>query len=250
MTTGEEGRPPVRVGPGVIGLGTAFIAAYGILLAVIMREKSGRGQQVDAAFFDTAVFFLNSFITGYSLTGLSMPRMGSGNAAFVPYQCFETADKPVFIGVTQNAFWKGFCRAAGMEALENDPRFDSNDKRLAHRKALLAILVPAIREFKSGALLARLEAEGVPCAPVQQIPEVIEDPHVRVRQMLYQLEYPGLGKLTVPHIPLRMSAFKPDEAKRPPLLGEHSVEILLELGYSQEKIDALRRDGIILERPE
>ena len=248
--TGEDGRPPVRVGPGVAGLGTAFIAAYGILLAVLMREKSGRGQYIDTSFFDTAVFFMSFFITGYSLTGLSMPRMGSGNPVFVPYQCFEAADKWVFIGVTQNAFWQRFCRAAGMEELEKDPRFDSNDKRLANRDELLGILEPALRQFQSADLLARLEAEGVPCAPVQQVSEVAEDPQVRAREMLYHVEYPGVGKMQVSHLPLRMSGLREDAAKRPPLLGEHNVEILLELGYSNGKIDALMRNSIILERPE
>jgi len=249
MTTGEPDTPPVRVGPGVIGLGTAFIAAYGILLAVMMRQKTEKGQHIDTAFFDTAVFFMSFFITGYSFTGLAMPRMGSSNPVFVPYQCFEAADRYVFIGVTQNSFWQGFCTAIGMEGLEKDPLFITNDRRLENRASLLKILVPAIREFKSDDLLARLESAGVPCAPVLEIPEVVEDPQVRARQMLYQTEYPVTGKMKVSHIPLKMSGFKPGEATRSPLLGEHTMEILEELGYAGDKIDSFIRNRVILERP-
>lgn len=240
----------MRVGPGIIGLGTALAAAYGILLALIMREKSGRGQHIDAAFFDTAVFFMNAFITGYSILGFSLPRMGSSNPVFVPYQCFKTADKWVFIGVTQNTFWKGLCRAANLETLENDPRFNSNDKRLQHRTELIELLAPAILKFKSRELLDRLEAEGVPCAPVQEIGDLLNDPQILARKMLFDSNYPATGKFKSPNLPLKIPDMKKMKRKRPPLLGEHSVEILLEMGYSKEKIDALMHNGIILERLE
>lgn len=246
--TGEDGRQPVRVGPGVIGLGTAFIAAYGILLAVMMREKDGKSRYIDAAFFDTAIFFMSSIITGYSLTGLSLPRMGSSNPVFVPYQCFKASDRYVFIGVTQELFWHGFCRAINMEYLEKDIRFVTNARRLEHRSELLKILEPATSKFNSADLLSRLEDEGVPCAPVQGIGEVIDDPQVRSRHMLCQVEYPGAGNMLMSRLPLKMTNLEQNKVRRPPLLGEHSEEILLELGYSSDKIDALRRDGIILER--
>ena len=246
--TGEDGRPPVRMATGVIGLGTAFIAAYGILLAVMMREKDGKGRYIDAAFFDTAVFFMNPIITAYSLTGIPWVRMGSGHPFFVPYQCFKTADRYVFIGVTQKAFWHGFCRAIEMESLEKDPRFITNERRIEHRSDLLKILEPAISKLDSADLLSRLENEGVPCAPVREVKEVINDPQVKERSMLSQFEYPGAGNMLVSSLPLKMSGLEPPEGKRPPLLGEHNEEILLELGYSRDKIDALRRDGIILDK--
>lgn len=248
-TTGEEGKPPVRVGPGAIGLGAAFISAYGILLAVMMREKTGKGQYIDTAFFDTAVFLMGPYITGYSFTGCAMPRMGSSNSVFVPYQCFETADRYVFIGVAHDCFWRGFCTAIGMEDLEKDPRFATNDKRLENRTGLLDILTPVIKGFQSADLLKKLESTGVPCAPVKEIPEIIEDPQVEARHMYYETDYPGTGKMKVANIPIKLSGFKPEEAKRPPLLGEHSVEILQELGYAKDKIDSLLQNGVILERP-
>ncbi len=249
MTTGEEGRPPVRVGPGVIGLGTAFIAAYGILLAVIQREKTGRGQYIDAAFFDTAVFFLNAFLTSYSILGIVPPRMGSANPAFVPYQCFETSDRYVFIGVTQERFWQGFCRALEQPELENDPRFINNQQRLEHRKELLDTLAPVIKSFDSTTLLSRLEAAGVPCAPVNNISEVINNPQVTARKMLNRIEYPDAGGMLVAALPLKMSNCKFAEDVRPPLAGEHTAGILRETGFTDAEIDALRRKGVILNKP-
>ncbi len=121
MVTGEEDRPPVRVGPGIIGLGTAFIAAYSILLALMMREKNGKGQYIDASFFDSAIFFMNAFITGYSFSGFDITRRGSGNHVWVPYQCFETSDRYIFVGAAQERFWQSFCRMINMESLVNDP---------------------------------------------------------------------------------------------------------------------------------
>lgn len=247
MTTGEEGRPPVRVGPGVIGLGTAMSAAYGILLAVIMREKTGSGQYVDAAFFDTAVFYMHAFITAYSTTGMPIPRMGSGNFTWVPYQCFEAADGYIFIAVTQERFWQRFCQSIGKPEWETDPRFATNENRLAHRADLIELLSPIFKNTAKNEMLSRLEAAGVPCAPVQEIPDVIKDPQVKARHMIYETEYPGAGKIKVVHLPIKLSGFKMKEGKRPPRLGEHNVEILQELGYTKENIDAFMQNGVILE---
>ena len=244
-TTGEPGRPPVRVAPGVIGLGTAFLAAYGIVLAVLAREKTGDGQHIDAAFFDTAVFFMSPFITGYSFTGFVLPRMGSANPAFVPYQCFETADRYIFVGVTNDRFWQGFCQALGLDEIGSDQRYATSQKRLEHRDELVAKLGAVLKKHPSDEVLASIEAAGIPCAPVLEIPEVVNDPQVQARQILFEMDYPGVGKMKLAHIPFKASGMELINTIRAPLLGEHTQEILLNAGYSQAEIDALEVGGVI-----
>jgi len=244
-TTGEEGRPPVRVAPGVIGLGTAFIAGWGIALALIAREKTGKGQHIDAAFYDTAVFFMSSLIAGYSLTGFSLPRMGSANPVFAPYQCFETADRYVFVAVTHDRFWQAFCRALGLDELSADPRYATSEGRLTHRDELVAKLADVLKKLGSTDILAKLEAAEVPCAPVMEIHEVIADPQVEARGMLSQMEYPGAGSFKVVNLPFKASGMRQPPETRAPLLGEHTDEILKELGYDSAGIDALEQNGVI-----
>ena len=244
-TTGEEGRPPVRVAPGVIGLGTAFIAGWGIALALIARERTGTGQHIDAAFYDTAVFFMSNLIGGYTLTGFSMPRMGSASPVFVPYQCFETADRYVFIAVTHDRFWQAFCAALGLDELYGDPRYATADARLAHRDELVARLAEILKKLGSVEILAKLEAAEVPCAPVMEIQEVIADPQVQARGMLTQIEYPGAGPVRVGKLPFHASGMRRPPEVRAPLLGEQTQEILKELGYDSAGIDAFEQNGVI-----
>jgi crotonobetainyl-CoA:carnitine CoA-transferase CaiB-like acyl-CoA transferase len=245
-TTGEEGRPPVRVAPGVIGLGTALIASWGIALAVIARGQTGKGQHIDAAFFDTAVFFMGFIIAGHSIAGFTLPRMGSANPVFVPYQCFETADRYVFIGITHDRFWQAFCKALGLGRLGSDDRYKTAEGRLLHRDELVAEVASELKNFLSSELLAKLEAADVPCAPVNEVPEVINDPQVLSRGMLMDMQYPGTGNMKLAGLPFKASGMGIPEPVRAPLLGEHTVEILAELGYDKAAIDSLEHKGVIL----
>ena len=245
-TTGEAGRPPVRVAPGVIGLGTAFIASWGIALAVIAREQTGKGQHIDAAFLDTAVFFMSFIITGYSISGFTLPRMGSANPVFVPYQCFEAADRYVFIGITHDRFWQAFCSALGLDDLGRDERYKTAEGRLLHRDELVTEVAAELRNLLSSEILAKLEAADVPCAPVKEVSEVIDDPQVLARGMLLDMQYPGTGNMKLAGLPFKASGMETPQPVRAPLLGEHTEEILAELGYSKTAIDSLEHKGVIL----
>lgn len=244
-TTGEAGRPPVRVAPGVIGLGTAFIASWGVALAIIAREKTGRGQHIDAAFFDTAVFFMSFIIAGYSITGFTSPRMGSANPVFVPYQCFETADRYVFIGVTHDRFWQAFCGALGFARQGSDDRYRTAEGRLLHRDKLVAEVAAELKKSPSSEILAKLEAADVPCALVKEVSEVMDDPQVQARGMLLDMQYPGTGSMKLTTLPFKASQMETPEPLRAPLLGEHTGEILAELGYDKAAIDSLEHKGVI-----
>jgi len=245
-TTGESGRPPVRVAPGVIGLGTAFIASWGIALAVIARQQTGKGQHIDTAFFDTAVFFMSFIITGYSISGFTLPRMGSASPVFVPYQCFEAADRYVFIGITHDRFWQAFCSTLGLGDLGSNDRYRTAEGRLLHREELVTEVAAEIKKLPSSEILAKLEAADVPCAPVKEVSEVIDDPQVQARGMLIDMQYPGVGSMKLGRLPFIASGLENPEPVRAPLLGEHTEEILRELGYSSAAIDSLIQNGVIL----
>ena len=244
--TGEPGRPPIRTAPNIVGLPTAFLAAYNVLLAVMAREKTGRGQLIDASFFDTAIYLMAPFLSGYALTGFVMPKMGSGSAAFTPYQCFQSADRYVFVGVTNDKFWRAFCSAMGLGEMAGDPLYSSGENRLVNRNQLVEKLSAILKNITGDEILRKLEAAGVPCAPVAEIPEIMENPQVQARQIFFDMEYPGLGTVKLAHIPARASDIDPAKNVRAPQLGEHTREILLEEGYSEIEIDSFAGNGVIL----
>jgi len=244
--TGEADRPPVRMPANVVGLPTAFLAAYGVLLAVISRERTGKGQLIDAAFFDTAVYFMAAFVTGYAYAGYVMPRMGSASPVFTPYQCFLSADRYVFVGVSNEKFWQAFCHALELDELLGNPSYSSNEGRLANRDELVTKIAVALRKLPGNEILKKLETAGVPCAPVLEVPELLDDPQVIARQLFFDMDYPGVGKIKLANVPAWPSGIERIENVRAPLLGEHTEEILRELGYDSGGIDSLEQNGVIL----
>jgi len=244
--TGEPGRPPVRLNPNVVGLPTAFLAAYNVLLAVMAREKTGRGQLIDVSFFDTAIYFMAPLIAGHALTGYATPKMGSASMIYAPYQCFQSADRWVFIGVTNDKFWQAFCHALALDEMASDPLYTSRESRLLNLDLLVEKLAASLRKIPGDEILRKLEAAGVPCSPVSEIPELLENPQVKERQMFFDMEYPGIGTIKLAHLPPGASDIGPVDNLRAPQLGEHTREILLEEGYTETDIDSLQAKGVIL----
>jgi crotonobetainyl-CoA:carnitine CoA-transferase CaiB-like acyl-CoA transferase len=244
MATGEPDRPPVRILPAMIDHCTATYAAVGILAALLDRRNTGSGKKIDIALLDVALTAMAGYVTHYDRTGQSPQRYGSGHPASVPLQAFETLDGYLYISVVTEEMWKNFCKVLGLEYLAADPRFATNDGRLHHRQELIEFLIPVIKKYDSQGLEAKLLAVGVPCGKLQNIGEIIQEDHVVSRQILKTLDYPPLGKVLTVESPLFFSEGHPSARLRPPMLGEHTREILNELGYSAEKIKELIREGV------
>lgn len=246
--TGEEGRPPVRVGASVIDYSTGLYMAFAIMVALRHKESSGQGQRIDASLLDTAVSFMNYWITIYSVSGENPPRVGSGHAMAAPYQVFESKDKPVFIGITGDKNFKEFCEMFQCEALASDSRFATGENRCKNRNLLIPLVQDALRRFTRQEILEKMIAAGIPCAPVLTVGEMIEDPHVKARNMIVDVDHPGVGKIKIPNMPFRMSQTPGTIRRVMPELGQHTLEILKEAGYTEEQARELLAEKVILQK--
>lgn len=246
--TGEEGRPPVRIGASAIDYSTGLYMAFAIMVALRHKEKTGQGQWIDASLLDTAVSFMNYWITIYSVSGENPQRVGSGHAMAAPYQVFESKDSPVFIGITNDKNFKEFCEAFKCEDLAQDPRFMSSENRCKNRGVLIPRVQDALKRFTRQEILEKMTAAGIPSAPVLTVGEMIEDPHVKARNMIVEVDHPGIGKIKIPNMPFRMSETPGTIRRTMPELGEHTLEILKEMGYTEEQAGKLLEEKVILQR--
>lgn len=241
--TGEKGRSPVKVGIPLSDLAAGLQAALGILAALLHREWDGEGQFLDISMLACQVFLLATMIPGYFLTGIVPEPMGSGHASIVPYQAFRTKDIFINIAVTNEKFWRAFCRALGRPELAEDPRFATNAKRVEHREALLPI-IEAILLTKTGEeWIQILRQEGIPCGPILPFDRLFAD--LQARQMVRTLDHQAAGSITVVGTPFKLSLTPAQVSSPPPTLGQHTEEVLAALGYTSEAIRSLREEGVI-----
>ncbi len=236
--TGEADRPGVRVGASVVDIGTGVWAALGILAALMERTATGRGRDVGVALYDTALSLVGYQLTSVLRTGVVPGRHGTAFPLIVPYEVFATSDGELMIAAANDRLFRLLCERIGRPELADDPRFQTNPDRLVNRELLL----PALRERLAAQTSAHwLEAlAGIPVAPVQDLAEVGAHPQTRANGMLQQVD--GLDALASP---LQVDDERLAHRLPPPLLGEHSAEVLRELGYAQNDIDALVKGGIV-----
>lgn len=245
LNTGEPDRPPVRVLPTMVDYLVGNHSAYAIALALMDREKTGQGRRFDIALFDVAIMQMGQFVTMYTMTGELPERMGSGYLAAAPYQAFETQDGYIYISVTTDEMWKNLCRALKLDYLFQNPRYSTLDGRRKSRPELAAEVSKATKQYRSLDLESILVAASVPCGRLMQIDEIVQDPHVQFRQLMAEVEIPEKGKIKIIKTPIYTSGKAPQILRRAPLLGEHTREILQEVGYSPEEIRDLLDKGIV-----
>jgi formyl-CoA transferase/CoA:oxalate CoA-transferase len=235
--TGEPGRTPVRVGVSSTDLTAGMWALVGILAALYRREETGRGQWIDVSLLDGQISWLTYVASGYFATGKVPQRYGSAHPTIAPYQAFDTTDGSVMIAVGNDGLWARFLPVVGLEHLADDPRFVHNPQRIENRDELIGLIAPRIAARPTAEWVARLSEAGVPAGPVNTVDQVMTDPQVVARDMVWEVEHPTAGHLRMVACPLKMSESTTSVRLAPPLLGQHTDEVLAELGLQPAKAD-------------
>ena len=244
--TGMPDGEPTKVGVAIVDVIAGLMLGKAICAALYAREKLGVGQRIDTSLLEAQVACLVNAGSNYLIGGQIPARYGNAHPSIVPYQSFKTADGYLVIGVASETIWKRFCPAIGRVDLADDPRFAKNSERVARRDELLNILgeILASRDSKTWSKILQ-EAE-VPCAPVQTVDQVFNDPQVMHRDMLAEIEHPSAGKIKMAGIPVKFSATPASVRLPPPRLGEHTKNVLEEwLGMNMQEISVLFDKGII-----
>ena len=244
--TGEPDGLPQKVGVPVADLFAGLYGCIGILAALRHRERTGNGQQVDIGMLDTSVAWLANQGMNYLATGENPPRLGNQHPNIAPYQVFPTADGHIVLSVGNDPTFGGFCKSFGCETLLADPRFATNASRVANRDAVTAALTPVMQGRTTAEWVAALEERKIGCGPINKLSDVFADPHVQARGCVVELDHASGQSVKVIANPVRLSATPPDYRVPPPLLGEHSEEVLSGLlGMTAEEVAALKDKGIV-----
>jgi crotonobetainyl-CoA:carnitine CoA-transferase CaiB-like acyl-CoA transferase len=244
--TGEEGGRPVRMGLPIGDLAGGMFGAFAVAGALFRRSRTGQGGHIDLSLLDAQVSLLTYLAQYFWADGRVPGRMGSGHASVVPYQALATRDGHLIVAVFAEKFWGGFCGAIEHPEWQADPRFATNRDRLAHRATLMPLVEAVFRERTTEAWLGRLQAAGVPAAPILSVDRVLQDPQVRHRRMVVEVEHRGHGPVPTLGTPLKVDGAAEIPMAPAPRLGEHTDHVLGELlKYPAERLAALRRDGVI-----
>jgi crotonobetainyl-CoA:carnitine CoA-transferase CaiB-like acyl-CoA transferase len=243
--TGHPGQPPVRAGTSLVDMGTGMWAALAILAALAERARTGIGAEVTTALFDTALAWIPYQLMGYLGTGEVPQPQGSGAAMIVPYQAFPAADGWLMITTPTDALFGRLCEALGRPELASDPRYRTNPDRVRHRATLVPELEALTQSLPSATLLERLRLAGVTAAPVQTVDQVVSDPQTKASEMLVATPRPDIPDLATVALPVRFGDVRPAPRRPPPCVGEHTIDVLGELGLGAAEMGELRAQGVV-----
>ncbi|MHC1598677.1 MAG: CaiB/BaiF CoA transferase family protein [Candidatus Methanofastidiosia archaeon] len=244
--TGYPDKPPTRVGSSIGDIISGLFTVIGILSALRARETTGKGQKIDIAMTDCVMAVLENAFARYTATGEVPERIGSRHPSLAPFDVFKTKDGWMVIGVGNDSLWAKFCKGLNIEEYITDPKYATNEARSNHSDELKTYIEKWTSARTTDKAVEEISSFGVPCGPVNTVDKVMEDANTKLRNMVVDLPHPTVGKMTFVNNPIKLSETPCDIFKAAPGLGEDTDKVLKRiLGYSEEKIEALRKEGII-----
>jgi formyl-CoA transferase len=242
---GPEQGPPYRVGVPIVDITSGMFAATAILAALRARDQTGEGQLVDISLLDTGVALLANVASNYLVGGAEPRRLGNAHPNIAPYEAFRARDRWFALAAANQRQWATLCQVMGRPDLRDDPRFATNGARVANRPALVDALGEVFAARDADEWLADLREAGLPCGPINAVPDVFEHPQAQARGLALAAEHPTAGPVRLTGFPYKMSHTPAEVRRPPPLLGQHTERVLTELlGYSAEETAALREQGV------
>jgi crotonobetainyl-CoA:carnitine CoA-transferase CaiB-like acyl-CoA transferase len=247
--TGEaDGRPgggPQKVGVPILDLMTGMYTAVAVLAALAGREVTGTGDYIDVAMLDVQAAVLANQAMNYLMTGRTPRRQGNRHPNIMPQDVFRCRDGDVVLAVGNDSQFAKMCQALGRPELGTDARFAKNADRVRHKDKLMPLIARIFADWLRADLVAAMEHAGVPCGPINSIPEVFEDPQIKHRGMQIELPHPTTGRVPSVGSPLKFATAQTAYHRPPPMLGQHSDEVLRELGFTDDAIASLRKEGVV-----
>ncbi|MFN8517603.1 MAG: CoA transferase [Thermomicrobiales bacterium] len=243
--TGPEGGMPTKMGVPIADMTAGMFAAFAVVNALLHRERTGEGQYIDNSMLGSQVALLVYYAVGYFATGQAATRQGNRHQTVVPYDTFKTGDGYVNLAIGNDRLWGRFCEAFGLAEAASDPRFASNASRMANMVPLYEVMNGALSQFTTAEVMAKLDALGVPAGPISTVDQVFANPQTLHLGLKLPMQHPTVHDLHTPGFPYRLGGTPCEVRMPPPLLGEHTDEVLAELGYSAEEIAELHAGGAV-----
>ena len=243
--TGDEDGGYIRSPISPIDQMTGVHAFSGILSLLYAREKTGQGGTIQVSLFETALGLLGYNLQTYWERGVQPPKCGSSHESLCPYQAFEAADGPIMIGVANDNLWRKFCGVTGLSALADDPKFRTNADRVSHRNEVLRHVKAALAANSVKHWNDALTAVGVPCSPINTLAQLLDHPHTAASGMIVEYDHAHAGRLKAVGHPVLINGEPRQAGLPPPVAGQHTDDVLSELGWSRDRIDDLRRERVV-----
>jgi crotonobetainyl-CoA:carnitine CoA-transferase CaiB-like acyl-CoA transferase len=246
--TGSREEEPARAGVSILDMGSGMWSVIAILAALQHRNQTGKGQIVGTSLFETGAYWMNYHLTAYQSTEKDPIPQGTSHTAFAPYGAYQTGNDLLLLGISNDSLFHRLTKAIGCPEWNYDPRFNNNENRLINRNDLDALLNERISSHSCEYWLLQLEEAGVPCSRIQKVSQVLQDQQFKALEMMVEVSHSSLDSVKIPRLPIRMEKSPAQVKCGAPLLGEHTIEVLRDLGLTDDEINEYKEKGIIDDR--